>query len=126
MVEIEAYTGDDAFTIFETMNDRGLNLEQADMLKGYLLANINSYQQKTAANDLWKKRIVEFVNIGTETNTDEVDFFFKTWLRAKYAETIRERKKGAVNRDYENINKFHRWAGDNKEQIGLNTAQDFL
>ena len=125
LVEIEAYTGDDAFTIFETMNDRGLNLEQADMLKGYLLANINSYQQKTAANDLWKKRIVEFVNIGTETNTDEVDFFFKTWLRAKYAETIRERKKGAVNRDYENINKFHRWVRDNKTRIGLNTVQDF-
>ena len=125
LVEIEAYTDDDAFTIFETMNDRGLSLGQVDMLKGYLLANINSYQQKTEANDLWKKRIVEFVNIGTETKADEVDPFFKTWLRAKYAETIRERKKGAVNRDYENINKFHRWARDNKERIGLENAQDF-
>ena len=125
LVEIEAYTGDDAFTIFETMNDRGLNLGQADMLKGYLLANINGYQQKTEANDLWKKRIVEFVNIGTETNTDEVDFFFKTWLRAKYAETIRERREGTKDLDYENIDRFHRWVRDNKKRIELNTAQDF-
>ena len=125
LVEIETYTNDDAFTIFETMNDRGLSLGQSDMLKGYLLANINSYQQKTDANDLWKKRIVEFVNIGTETNTDEVDSFFKAWLRAKYAETTRERKKGAVNRDYENIGQFHRWVHDNKERIGLENAQDF-
>ena len=125
LVEIEAYTNNDAFAIFETMNDRGLSLGQADMLKGYLLANINSYQQKTDANDLWKKRIVEFVNIGTETNTDEVDSFFKAWLRAKYAVTIRERKKGAVNCDYENIGQFHRWVHDNKERIGLENAQDF-
>lgn len=131
LVEIEAYTDEDAFTIFETMNDRGLNLGQADMLKGYLLANISSYdedvvhQQRMEANDLWKKRIIELANIGTETNTDEVDFFFKIWLRAKYAETIRERKKGAVKRDYENIEKFHRWVRDNKARIGLNTAQDF-
>ena len=125
LVEIEAYTGDDAFTIFETMNDRGLNLGQADMLKGYLLANINSYQQKVDANDLWKKRIVEFVNIGTETNTDEVDFFFKTWLRAKYAKTIRERREGTKDLDYENIDRFHRWVHDDKKRIELNTAQDF-
>ncbi len=36
LVEIEAQSDDDAFTIFETMNDRGVNLSQADMLKGYL------------------------------------------------------------------------------------------
>ena len=125
LVEIEAYTGDDAFTIFETMNDRGLNLGQADMLKGYLLANINGYRQKTKANDLWKKRIVKFVNIGTETKADEVDFFFKTWLRAKYAKTIRRRKEDTKDRDYENINKFHRWVCDNKARIGLDTTQDF-
>ena len=41
LVEIEAQTDDAAFTIFETMNDRGVNLSQAEMLKGYLLAHIN-------------------------------------------------------------------------------------
>ena len=40
LVEITAYSDGDAYTIFETMNDRGLSLTPADMLKGYLLANI--------------------------------------------------------------------------------------
>ena len=127
LVEIEAYTDDDAFTIFETMNDRGLSLGQADMLKGYLLANINGFdekvvhQQKTQANNVWKKRIVELIDI----KAGEDDDFFKIWLRAKYAETIRERKKGAKDLDYENINKFHRWVRDNKTRIGLDTTQNF-
>ena len=41
LVEITAYSDDDAYTIFETMNDRGLSLSPTDMLKGYLLANID-------------------------------------------------------------------------------------
>ena len=40
LVEITAYSDEDAYTIFETMNDRGLSLTPTDMLKGYLLAKI--------------------------------------------------------------------------------------
>ena len=40
LVEITAYADADAYTIFETMNDRGLSLSNTDMLKGYLLASI--------------------------------------------------------------------------------------
>jgi uncharacterized protein with ParB-like and HNH nuclease domain len=35
LVEITAYSDEDAYTIFETMNDRGLSLTPTDMLKGY-------------------------------------------------------------------------------------------
>jgi uncharacterized protein with ParB-like and HNH nuclease domain len=35
LVEITAYSDEDAYSIFETMNDRGLSLTPADMLKGY-------------------------------------------------------------------------------------------
>jgi uncharacterized protein with ParB-like and HNH nuclease domain len=38
LVEITAYSDGDAYAIFEPMNDRGLSLTPADMLKGYLLA----------------------------------------------------------------------------------------
>ena len=40
LFEIRAASDEDAYTIFETMNDRGLSLTPLDMLKGYLLANI--------------------------------------------------------------------------------------
>jgi uncharacterized protein with ParB-like and HNH nuclease domain len=53
LVEITAYSDEDAYTIFETMNDRGLSLTPTEMLKGYLLANITDSQQKTRANTKW-------------------------------------------------------------------------
>ncbi len=127
LVEIKAYADDDAFTIFETMNDRGLSLGHTDMLKGFLLANINDsnedivHQRKTQANKVWKRRIIDLIGIGK----DEDERFFREWLRAKYARSIRERKKDATNQDFENINKFHRWARDNKEHLGLMQPQDF-
>ncbi len=127
LVEIEAYTDDDAFTIFETMNDRGVSLGPVDMLKGYLLANINSgdentiHEKKTEANKVWKQRIVQLIDIAPKEDQN----FFKIWLRAKYAQSTRERHKGAVNRDFENINRFHRWVRDEKQRLGLNTSQSF-
>ena len=36
------------------MNDRGLSLSPTDMLKGYLLANIDRPAKRTTANDLWR------------------------------------------------------------------------
>lgn len=41
-VKIVAYSDENAYTIFETMNDRGLNLTPTEMLKGYLLAKVSS------------------------------------------------------------------------------------
>jgi len=76
-------------------------------------------------NAIWKRRIRELTDIGIETKTEEDESFFKIWLRAKYAETIREHKKGAPYRDFENINKFHRWVRDNKKRVGLYATQDF-
>ena len=59
LVEITTYTDDEAYTIFETMNDRGLNLSPTDMLKGFLLANISKVDERAKANDLWKDRLLE-------------------------------------------------------------------
>ena len=54
LVEITAYSDDDAYTIFETMNDRGLSLSPIDMLKGFLLANVTDRTKRTSSNALWK------------------------------------------------------------------------
>ena len=45
LVEISAYSDEDAYAIFETMNDRGLSLNPTDMLKGYLLANMDQHRR---------------------------------------------------------------------------------
>ena len=48
LVEITAYSDDDAYTIFETMNDRGLSLSPTEMLKGYLLTNITDPAKRSS------------------------------------------------------------------------------
>ena len=54
LVEITAYSDEDAYTIFETMNDRGLSLTPTDMLKGYLLAQIADEDSRRRAGSIWK------------------------------------------------------------------------
>lgn len=123
IVEITAYSDEDAYTIFETMNDRGLSLTPTDMLKGYLLANISDEAKKLQANQLWKKRVSELIEFGKDEEADAI----KTWLRSQYAQTIRERKKGAVPGDFDRIStEFHRWVRDHKLDIGLNKSADFV
>lgn len=121
-VEIKTYSDEDAYTIFETMNDRGLNLTPTDMLKGYLLSNVEAPEKKIELNELWKNRMSELHNIDKEGDLE----FFKSWLRAKYAETIRPGKKGAENEDFEKIStRFHSWVRDNKNLLGLNGTSSF-
>ena len=123
LVEIEAYSDEDAYTIFETMNDRGLSLSLPDMLKGYVLANIRHEADQRAVNEVWKGHVQQLQAAGNDYHID----FFKDWLRARHAESIRPGKKGAENRDYERIGgEFHRWVRDQKERIGLVDSSSFV
>jgi hypothetical protein len=123
MVEITAYSDEDAYIIFETMNDRGLSLSPTDMLKSYLLANIEDDDQRNAANAFWKRRILEMSEVGKDVAADN----FKVWLRSQYAEKTRERKRDAKPEDFERIGtEFHRWVRDNDTAIDLRSPPDFV
>jgi uncharacterized protein with ParB-like and HNH nuclease domain len=125
LVEVVAYSDDDAYAIFETMNDRGLRLSSAEMLKGYLLANIKDDSQKRQANALWRKRTFEFLELA-DGDEKEAEEFFKDWLRSQYAESIRERKKDAQNEDWESLGtRYHKWVRDEYKKLNLNKSKDF-
>lgn len=122
LVEITAFSDDDAYTIFETMNDRGLSLSPTDMLKGYLLANIADDEKRLSASGVWKERVSNLIELGKEEDAD----CLKSWLRSQYADTIRERKRGAVPEDFDRIGtEFHRWVREFKDRLGLNGSGDF-
>ena len=122
LIEITAYSDDDAYTIFETMNDRGLSLTPADMLKGYLLANITDPERRIRASQVWKARVQALNEIGKDEDADGL----KSWLRSQYAESIRERRRGAVPRDFDLIGtEFHRWVRDHQAPLGLTTSMEF-
>ena len=59
LVEITAYSDDNAYTIFESMNDRGLNLTSTEMLKGYILSRFREPKDREKANRFWKELIQE-------------------------------------------------------------------
>ncbi|MBL8889139.1 MAG: DUF262 domain-containing protein [Planctomycetaceae bacterium] len=123
LVEISATTEEDAYTIFETMNDRGLSLTPLDMLKGYLLAHISDAPKRNLAAKVWRERIEALRKIGKDEDSDAV----KAWLRAKHAKTVRERNRGAENRDFERIGtEFHRWVDKASDVLGLKTTDDFF
>ncbi|MEX2443149.1 MAG: DUF262 domain-containing protein [Alkalispirochaeta sp.] len=123
LVEITAYSDDDAYTIFETMNDRGLSLSPTEMLKGYLLSNIDQDDKREIASDRWRSRIHELNETGKEVESD----FFKAWFRSQYATKIRERRKGARAEDFDRIGtEFHRWLRESSKGIGIETSDDFF
>ena len=122
-VEITARTDEDAYTIFETMNDRGLSLTPLDMLKGFLLANIKDTDKRNEAARIWRERIEALQRLGKDEDSDAV----KIWLRARHAQSVRDRHQGAENRDFERIGtEFHRWVDDHKEVLALSTSEDFF
>ncbi len=126
LVEITAYSDADAYTIFETMNDRGLSLTPADMLKGYLLAHIDDGERRNKANRLWRKHVSSLQDLGKEEETDAIADAIKGWLRSQHAKSIRERKRGGKPRDFDLIGtEFHRWVRDNQEPLGLSSGNDF-
>ncbi len=122
LVEITAYSDSDAYTIFETMNDRGLSLTPADMLKGYLLANISDGEQRVRSGQVWRERVQALMNVGKDEDADAI----KSWLRSQYAESIRERRRGAVPEDFDLIGtEFHRWVRDHQDRLGLTSSTEF-
>ena len=122
LVEIIAFADDDSYTIFETMNDRGLSLSPTDMLKGYLLSNITSESSRAAASDVWKANIARLTDLGKEEDADCI----KAWLRSQHAQDIRERQAGAQAKDFEKIGtEFHRWIKDNQNPLQLTDSTAF-
>ena len=92
LVEISAYSDEDAYTIFETMNDRGLSLSPSDMLKGLILSNIRDEAKRALANQNWKQYVSKLAELGKDVDND----FFRVWFRGQLGETV-----GTSSDDYD-------------------------
>jgi uncharacterized protein with ParB-like and HNH nuclease domain len=126
LIEIATDNDSYAYAIFETMNDRGKPLSPVDMLKAFLLAPMSDAEKRRQANKEWKQEVYGLTTWGGEQDQDpERDSAcIKAWLRAQYAQTIRERRANASDRDWELIGTvFHRWVRDNAKALGLGKDQ---
>lgn len=123
MVEIHAFSTDNAYTIFETMNDRGLNLNQTEILKAYILSKINDDGRSEEMNEFWRTRVSELKHVAYNEEADLA--FFRAWLRSKYAQTIRQ-QSGNQAEDFEMIGShFTNWFKNHRKEIGLKAPEDY-
>jgi hypothetical protein len=76
--------------VFEVINDRGVRLKPYEILKGKLLGQIDKVELEHGNyNALWEKQ-VGLVNSFKE---DEIDSFFRYWLKAKFSDNRKAGQK---------------------------------
>jgi uncharacterized protein with ParB-like and HNH nuclease domain len=127
LIEIATDNDNYAYAIFETMNDRGKPLSPVDMLKAYLLAPILDEDKRRNANQVWKKNVLELITWRGEHEAERDAACIKAWFRAQYAESIRDRKAGSTDKDWELIGStFHRWVRDNHQRLKVGGDNDNL
>ena len=116
-VEILSYTDNNAYTIFETMNDRGFNLTPTEMLKSFLLARISNETLRIQCNATWKSNMSKLLQEDKESEAE----FFRAWLRGKYLDNIKDGK------EFEEIGTgFHRWVRKRVKLLNLNDDQSIV
>lgn len=124
LIEISTDNDAYAYAIFETMNDRGKPLSPVDMLKAFLLGPVDDAEKRRIVNQNWKKEIYDLISWGGESAPERDAACIKAWLRAQYANSVRERKAASTDRDWELIGQpFHRWVRDNTQKLGLGKPQ---
>ena len=73
--------------VFEVINDRGVRLKPYEILKGKLLGQIDKIElDKYNYNHLWESKVKEI----NDFKEDEIDTFFRFYLKAKFSNSRKE------------------------------------
>lgn len=73
--------------VFEVINDRGVRLKPYEILKGKLLGQIDKLElDKFNYNYLWESKVKDI----NDFKEEEIDTFFRFFLKAKYSNTRKE------------------------------------
>lgn len=111
---VEISTRDDrlALETFETMNDRGLRLNAADLLKSFVLQHATA-ADRIQISQLWRQRTAKLAEVDSNGHTA----FMKSWLRAKYSRNATD--DDAIGHT------FDRWLRTHHEELGIRFPGDF-
>jgi hypothetical protein len=99
MVAISVLSEDDAFKIFETLNDRGLRLSVPDLLLNYLMRTASGAQEKSRIREKWNFMLER---IGRR----DIDRFLRHMWLSKYGD-VKARGLFSEIKDYLNRSKIH-------------------
>lgn len=74
---VTAKNEDDAYTIFETLNARGLSLTSVDLIKNWIFKNYNQTHPNDNAKDIWSELRRDI------TTFSDLETFFQALLELK-------------------------------------------
>ncbi len=115
---------DFAYVIFETMNDRGLSLTQVEMLRSYMLANIEVDKRDQIMKE-FDGTVKRLAAISLSSKSKAEFEFFKVYFRSHYAVNLSQAKNSTS--DFVRIGKeFHRWLRDESEKLGIRSSSDYI
>jgi uncharacterized protein with ParB-like and HNH nuclease domain len=103
IVEIRIERQDNVAMIFEVVNDRGLGLKPYEILKGKLIGGLQG-AKKEQANAVWTKLQESYFQVELKNTTEksmDLDLFFQTFFRAKFADSESEYEKFEGGYHYE-------------------------
>lgn len=95
---------DNAQKIFESINATGVKLTAADLIRNYLLMNLDSDTQDNYYRDYWRK-----IEESISNDSKDLEMFFRMYLAIKKYTLV---SKNGVYRE------FIDWVEGNKSQIG--------
>lgn len=104
VVIIDLDVADNPQLIFESINSTGLSLTQGDLIKNYILMDLNYPDQKNIYETYWKEIEDELIRF------NQLDEFFRHFL------SIKNIKIPNINDIYEEFKKYHK-SLDDKEII---------
>lgn len=103
IVEIRIERQENVAMIFEVVNDRGMGLRPYEILKGKLIGNLSA-AKKEPANAIWTDLQERYFQAELKNSTEkslDLDLFFQTFFRAKFADTENEYEKFEGEYHYE-------------------------
>ncbi|MEU0130606.1 DUF262 domain-containing protein [Streptomyces sp. NPDC006289] len=120
MVGIRAATSEQGWEIYESMNDRGVRLGPIDLLKSFLLSQIDN--DPGGADVIWRRMVSELAGVDVNAPSD----FLKTYLIGRFANVGASEETDELSPDVERINgPFHAWVKENAQNMGLCRSSDY-
>lgn len=84
-ISLNPHNGDDPQLIFESLNSTGLDLEEADKIRNYVLMKMPSAQQERIYKNYWEK-------LEKKVSKEDINKFIRHYLAVKTRELANENK----------------------------------
>lgn len=84
-ISLNPHNGDDPQLIFESLNSTGLDLEEADKIRNYVLMKMTSNQQERIYKNYWEK-------LESKVSKEDINKFIRHYLAVKTRELANENK----------------------------------